>query len=240
MKQRKWMALGLGAALLLTTAACSADDSGSTDESESPSLSTEDDTASQPLSLLSTFVDGEGQPLTGVIIRVDDGTEELDYTLDDQGVLTLSDVPRGGTLEVTVLSEGSGAADETLPDETGTDDTLTDQTPAETEGTQATDAGTEEVQATDAGTEEVQTTDDGTDDGQATETETGGTDELTELARVTLVLTDSQVTDAVQEEDGSVSLSVASDAESVSLRFTLDDSGALQCTLDVADETTEE
>ena len=234
MKQRKWMALGLGAALLLTAAACSADDSGSTDESESPSLSAEGDTAAQPLTLLSTFVDGEGQPLTGVIIRVDDGTAELDYTLDDQGGLTLSDVPRDGTLEVTVLSQGSGAAAETLTDETGTDDTLTDETPAETEGTQATDAGTEEIQATDGGT------DDGTDDGQATETETGGTDELTELARVTLVLTDGQVTDVVQEEDGSVSLSVASDAESVSLGFTLDDSGALQCTLDVADETVEE
>ena len=233
MKQRNWMALGLGAALLLTAAACSAGDSGSTDESESPSLSVEDDTAAQTLSLLTTFADSEGQPLTGVTVRVNDGTEELDYILDDQGGLTLTDLPRTGTVEVTLLSAEGEAADETLTGETGTDGTLTetDEAPAETAEVPATDAGTDDTQ-----TAETETGADGT---SAAETETGGTDELTELARVTLVLTDGQVTDAVQE-DGSVSLSVASDAESVSLRFTLDDSGALQCALDVADETAAE
>ena len=200
MKLKNWMALGLGAAVLLTAAACTADDTGDAGTSVSPSQSVEED-AERTLSLLTTFVDADGAPLTGVTIRVDDGAEQLDYALDEEGSLTLAGLSPTAALELTVLSD------------------------PETEETAAVDDTAD-------GTGETQ------ESGQTDESGTGEAQPV-QLASVKLALMDSELTDVVQEEDGSVSLSVASDAQTVSLVFTLDGGGQLQCALTTAEDTVE-
>lgn len=184
MKPTKYLALGLCGALLLAALAACSSDSGLTEETVSPSpdeteavsptpaeeedaaqeTDTPDETADDGLALAFTLLDADGAPLSDATLQLTIGEDQADYPAEEDGTLTVSGLPRTGTVELA-LTDSAGA----------------------------------------------------------------------ELGTLELQLSEGSVTDAVDNGDGTASLTVLDEADEAALTLAMGEDGALSCSLTAAE-----
>jgi hypothetical protein len=140
---KKWTAIGLSAVMLLALAACSSDDSDSTTTTEPTTAVTDDATeatdnateatddavdetgeAKTVVSFNARFLDSAEEPLANYTIETTVDGESTQYITDDDGMATIPDLPRTGTVELSILDEENtevGLIELTLADGSITD-----------------------------------------------------------------------------------------------------------------------
>ena len=116
MRQRKWIALPLGVALLLSLAACSGRETGATPAPASTPEQTEGSAAPETeetaiaegdtLSVSFTFRNEQGETVQDGTVRISDGTVEETYPTGTEGTFTVGGLPREGSVTVTLLDGG--------------------------------------------------------------------------------------------------------------------------------------